>query len=99
MSGVAHEIILRVLIGNGASNASVWTLEWLLYFTLQGPMLLLEAAALKPVLERIHAPVVVRVLITLAAQLLLASWLFFPPAVRSGLAARTINSLRSVAGA
>ena len=82
-SGIAHELILHQVI------EAPWTYEWLLFFSLQGPLLCVEAV-LKPHLPR------PRLLLTPACLLLLlriGGALFFPVAMRSGLDARVVTAL------
>jgi hypothetical protein len=82
-SGIAHELILHQVI------EAPWTYEWLLFFSLQGPLLCIEAV-LKPYLPRY------RLLVTPASLLLLlriGGALFFPVAMRTGLDARVVTAL------
>ena len=82
-SGIAHELILHQVID------APWTCEWLMFFSLQGPLLCVEAV-LKPHLPR------TRLLLTPACLLLLlriGGALFFPVAMRSGLDVRVVTAL------
>ena len=82
-SGIAHELILHQVIDAPRTH------EWLLFFTLQGPLLCVEAL-LKPHLPRS------RLLLTPVCLLLLlrlGGALFFPVAMRTGLDTRVVAAL------
>ncbi len=88
VSGIAHEVIFWV------ATRSKPTFEWLLFFTLQGPLVILEAVI------RHYAPLrsYIALPLSLLTLLLFGGWLFFPPAVRTGLDARVVDAImRSVA--
>jgi hypothetical protein len=88
-SGVAHELILW------SATRAAPTGEWLAFFALQGPVVLVEALARAALRRRgVRVPALLAVPLTWAAILLPASLLFFPPPVRTGLDRRVVASLR-----
>lgn len=72
--------------------------EWLIFFSLQGPIVVLEAIirrwgraqGLRP------PPRLVAVPYTLLTLLIIAHFYFFPPAISSGIDSRFFNSVRAV---
>ena len=89
MSGVAHEVILW------SATREPPRLQWLAFFALQGPVVLAETLARAALRRRGgRVPALLAVPLTWAAVLLPATWLFFPPPVRTGLDKRVVASLR-----
>jgi hypothetical protein len=90
VSGVAHEVILW------SATREAPQLQWLAFFTLQGPVVIAEALA-RAALRRagVRVPALLAVPATWAAVLLPATALFFPAPVRTGLDKRVVASLRA----
>jgi len=75
VSGIMHEVFI-IYLRNRVSG------YWLAFFTLQGPIVILESACRKVFQQRgLMVPSAISVPITLGAMLLIADWLFFPDIV------------------
>lgn len=91
VSGVLHEGMLRC-----ASQNTPNTGEWLLYFSLQGPLMIIE-----PLLRKRPAGGVSTVLAIAVTWVLLyvpAAALFFPPMRARGIEARTVAAVAKFVG-
>ena len=72
--------------------------QWLLFFSLQGPLLAAESLLLKAAARLgIQPPPWVGIPITLSVLLLFGHWFFFPPAINNGLDQRFFNSVKETA--
>ena len=72
--------------------------QWLLFFSLQGPLLAAESLLLKAAARLgIQPPPWVGIPITLSVLLLFGHWFFFPPAINNGLDQRFFDSVKETA--
>ena len=85
-SGAAHEAIFWA--ANGLLVRP--SFEWFLFFTIQGPLVCVEAV----VRSKLRLRGMVAVPVTCALLLAMGSWLFFPPAVRTGLDRRVVDAIK-----
>lgn len=77
VSGLVHELILAYVSPNHVFGGWFW------YFTLQGPLVLIEAVLKSwAAARRIQLPRLVANVLTCAVCMTMATWLFFPPAER-----------------
>ena len=70
--------------------------KWLCFFSLQTPLLVLEAVG-KKVMKRhgVHLPRLPSILATMAALLWMADKFFFPPCLDTDLAGRVVGAVNS----
>lgn len=70
--------------------------KWLCFFTMQSPLLVLEAFG-KKLMKRygIHLPRPLSILATMAALLWMADKFFFPPCLNTDLADRVVDAVNN----
>ncbi|KAK9830467.1 hypothetical protein WJX72_011911 [[Myrmecia] bisecta] len=86
-SGVIHEIIFWYIMG-------VATWKWLIYFSIQGPLVLVEIM-LKRAAKRRNSrlPAWASIPLTWVVLIWVAHHFFFPPTTETGLADRVLDQL------
>lgn len=89
VSGLMHEVMFWYASAQGWARG-----VWFLFFAVQGPLVLVEAAIHRQLrLKQISIPPPARVAIALTVLMTTAHFLFFPPAVQSGVAANVSNTI------
>lgn len=70
--------------------------KWLCFFTMQSPLLVLEAVGKKLMKRyRVRLPRLPSILATMAILLWMADKFFFPPCLDTGLADRVVNAVNN----
>lgn len=86
---VKHWLLLRYMMG---THTQQW--KWLTFFTIQSPLLALEALGKKQMKRyRLHLPHVVKILATMVVLMCLADRFFFPPCLETDLADRVVTAV------